>query len=88
MVVLRTRPNDLAVTRFGFAIGKRLGGAVVRNSIRRRIREVLRRLDVVPGYDVVVIGRQPILEASYGDLQAGLTQALHRARLLAAPSAG
>ena len=53
VIALRTGGNEL---RFGISTGKRLGGAVVRNRIRRRIREVLRRGEWKggQGFDVVV----------------------------------
>lgn len=88
MVVLRIRPNGLPNTRFGFAVGKRLGKAVIRNRTKRRLREILRQADIVPGFDVVVIARAPAVSASYGDLKEGLIQVLQRARLLAPAGAG
>ncbi len=81
--MVRTRPNGLDVSRFGFAIGKRLGKAVVRNLIRRRLREILRQTRVVPGFDLVIIGRPPVVSATYAALREGLLQVLQRAKLLA-----
>jgi len=83
LLVVRTRPNGLDVSRFGFAIGKRLGKAVVRNLIRRRLREILRQTRVVPGFDLVIIGRPPVVSATYAALREGLLQVLQRAKLLA-----
>ena len=60
LLVVRVRDNGMEVTRFGFVTGKAVGGAVVRNRVKRRLREAARRLDVVPGLDVVVgAGRPP-----------------------------
>ena len=42
LLVARFRRTDLEATRFGLSTGRRLGGAVVRNRVRRRIREALR----------------------------------------------
>jgi len=81
-LVVRTHPNGLDVSRFGFAIGKRLGKAVVRNRMRRRLREILRQTRVAPGFDLVIIGRQPAVDAPYAALREGLLQVLRRARLL------
>lgn len=81
--VVRVRPNPEAVpSRLGFAIGKRLGSAVRRNRIRRRIRAILRELPVKDGADVVVIARRGAREASYADLRASLRQLLDQAGLL------
>jgi ribonuclease P protein component len=50
------RANALPLSRFGFSIKKALGGAVVRNRIRRRLREMVRthRQEIPPGWDVVM----------------------------------
>ena len=80
--VARTHPllvgrfvrTDLDQTRFGFATGKRLGGAVVRNRARRRIREVLRVMapSFQPGWDVLIIARPAIVEADQDALVGAL----------------
>jgi ribonuclease P protein component len=50
------RANALPLSRFGFSIKKALGGAVVRNRIRRRLREMVRthRQEIPAGWDVVM----------------------------------
>ena len=55
------RPNGLPYSRFGSSVKRALGGAVVRNRIRRRIREILRlhRQEIAPGWDVVIHPRLP-----------------------------
>lgn len=67
--------------RFGFTITKALGGAVVRNRIRRRLRAAL--LEVAPvaaqdGMDYVVIARQPAATRPFEDLKKDLEHALQR----------
>lgn len=71
--------------RVGFIVGKRVGGAVVRNRVRRRLREIMRhRLRVLlPGWDLVVIARPPAADATSADLARDLGALLRRARLLA-----
>ena len=57
--------------RFGFTITRKLGGAVVRNRIRRRLREALRILDAgLPqaDFDYVVVARKSAAERSFADL--------------------
>ena len=44
LVVLRYAPNDLDTMRAGYAVSKRVGGAVRRNSVKRRLREAVRKL--------------------------------------------
>ena len=67
--------------RFGFAISSRLGGAVVRNRIRRRLRESARRLNrdqQCRGLDVVVVARPGAAEADFTALDAVLSRLLRR----------
>jgi len=67
-------------TRFGISTGRRLGGAVVRNRIRRRIRECLRTLAprVVPGFDILLVARQGSVTASQDDLATTLERLLRQ----------
>jgi len=55
--------------RLGIAVPKRIGGAVTRNRIKRRLREVWRELlpDVPPGADYVLLARAPLAEAEGRD---------------------
>ncbi len=83
LLALRRTPNGLEVTRWGFAVGKRLSKrAVVRNRTKRRLREAARVIPVVPGYDVIVTARQGATEAPFAELRAALLALLKRARLL------
>jgi len=78
LLVGRFVRNDLDQTRFGFATGKRLGGAVVRNRVRRRIREALRVMapSFQPGWDVLIIARPAIVEADQDALVGALRRVL------------
>lgn len=67
--------------RVGFTTTKKLGNAVVRNRIRRRLREIVRlQLEGLArtGHDYVVIGRSPALTRPFPDLATDLTSALKR----------
>jgi len=57
-------PNALETGRLGIAATKKLGGAVQRNRAKRLIREVFRRNNIAPGFDVVVVPRRELLDAS------------------------
>jgi len=81
-VVLRVLPNGGEATRWGFAVGKRLSKkAVVRNRLRRQLREASRQLRVAEGFDIVVTARPKALEASFADLREALRRAAGRAGL-------
>lgn len=81
MVVSADR-NELAVSRFGFVVSRRIGKAAVRNRVKRRLREAVRHHlhEVPPGWDVVVLARAPIVEARFSEIENALAQLLARAR--------
>jgi ribonuclease P protein component len=84
LLVICTLPNGLPYSRFGFSINARLGGAVVRNRLKRCLREALRlRLAMIEtGWDLVVIARRPILCADTHQMDAACARLLRRAHLL------
>lgn len=84
LLVICVLPNALPYSRFGFSINARLGGAVVRNRLKRRLREMIRlRLPLMEaGGDVVVIARRPILCADTHQMDAACARLLRRAHLL------
>ncbi|MEA3338227.1 MAG: ribonuclease P protein component [Chloroflexota bacterium] len=88
LMVVCVLPNNLDTSRFGFSVSKRVGKAVVRNRVRRRIREVvrLRQHQIAPGWDIVFIARSPIARANYGEVELTCDRLLDRAGLwLAVP---
>jgi ribonuclease P protein component len=70
------RANQLPVSRFGFSIKKALGGAVVRNRIRRRIREIVRchRSEIPSGWDIVIHPKSSVARAEFVALTADLVR--------------
>ncbi len=84
LLVLFAAPSELPATRLGVSVGKRVGNAVVRNRVRRRLREAvrLRRPDLRPGHDLVFIARPASAEADWPALRAAAEQLLRRARIL------
>ncbi|MFH1560498.1 MAG: ribonuclease P protein component [Chloroflexota bacterium] len=69
--------------RFGFTVGKRTGNAVVRNTIKRRLREAVRHTPVKSGWDIIFIARGRARSADYHQLKASVRGLLRRADLLA-----
>jgi ribonuclease P protein component len=88
LVVLKTMPNGLEFNRYGFVAGKRLGKAVVRNRVKRLLREVARATPTKSGWDLVFIARSQTAMASYHELEASVTGLLRRARILAEKEIG
>ena len=82
LLVLKILPNGLDRSRFAFLAGKRLGNAVVRNKVRRRLREIVRLIQVKSGWDVVVIARNRAIDSDYQRLKQATESLLRRASLL------
>jgi ribonuclease P protein component len=82
LLVLRLLPNDLPYSRYGFAVSKSVGKAVVRNLVRRRLREGVRTLLVQPGWDIVIIARPKAAAADFHALRRTVVGLLSRAKLL------
>jgi ribonuclease P protein component len=86
-LIVSVAPNQLPHNRYGFVIGKRLGTAVVRIRIRRRLREVMRHLhpNIVQGYDIAIIARDPIVGQPYQALYEAVVSTLQKAKLWKLP---
>lgn len=75
--------GDGGPPRVGFTVTKKVGNAVVRNRVRRRLREAVRvhaAGDMAPGNDYVIVGRDDILSAQFGDIAAELTRRIRARR--------
>lgn len=72
-----------APARIGFSVTKRVGNAVIRNRIKRRLREAIRRalVDLPPGWDIVLVARSAAATADYATLNTTVRELLARARL-------
>jgi ribonuclease P protein component len=72
------RANQGPHSRFGFSIKKELGGAVVRNRMRRRMREIVRchRLEIPAGWDIVIHPKKAVAQAEFATLAADLLRLL------------
>ncbi len=86
-LVLVTLSNDLPYSRFGFVVGKRVGKAVLRNRIKRRMREaVAARLSrIPPGWDIVLVARTGIVGADFWSIAETLDALLVRAGITTQP---
>jgi ribonuclease P protein component len=83
LVILKALSNGLEWNRYGFVVSKRLGKAVVRNRVKRLLREVARAIPAKSGWDMVLIARSPAAAASYHELKASVAGLMHRAKILA-----
>lgn len=74
--------TDADITRVGFSVSKQVGGAVTRNRVKRRLRTIVRSLEWVPGFDLVIVARTGADSVSYGELQGIVVQNARKLKLL------
>lgn len=82
---LKVAKNELPVSRFAVVVGlKASKRAVVRNTAKRRVREAVRALlpQIAPGYDVLILGRQKLTQATFAEVSATLRFALEKTGLV------
>ena len=82
LVVMKALPNGLSLSRYGFSVSRRVGKAVVRNRVKRLLREVLRLTPLLPGWDIIFIARPLAASADYTNLEKSVKGLLRRARVL------
>jgi ribonuclease P protein component len=80
MFTARFLRTGLETTRFGLSTSRRIGGAVDRNRVRRRLREVLRGMVPMlqPGWDILIIARPAIVGSDHDTLVGALHRTLVR----------
>ena len=83
-LVLYARANRTATNRVGITASKKLGHAVVRNRVRRRLREIYRLNEdkFAPGWDIVVVARSRCIEANFNKLTAAYLSLAEKAGIL------
>jgi len=72
--------------RVGLSVGKKIGNAVMRNKIKRYLRESFISLedDIISELDLVIIARNPTAHMNYHQIKKSLTHLLHKERLFKA----
>ena len=76
---------DLPVVRVGFTVSRKVGNAVARNRVRRRLREIARMIipeQAQTDLDYVLVGRQGALARDFAKLRQELVEALKRLKAL------
>ncbi len=81
-LVVKAIANQLDFSRFGFSVNKGLGRAVVRNHVRRLLKEIARAEPIKSGWDIVFIARPGAANADYHILKRSVEKLLSGARLL------
>ena len=76
-MVVYCRRNRAGENRLGYTVSTKLGGAVVRNRVRRRLREIyrLREPELKQGWDIVVVARMKCVKGEYKKIDAAFFSA-------------
>jgi len=82
LIVMKVLPNEYEFNRYGFSVTKNIGKAVVRNRVRRLLREISRATPIKPGWDIVFIARPAAVTADYHGLRKSVETLLLRAHLI------
>lgn len=81
LLICYASPADgIGLPRIGIAVGRHVGNAVVRNQVKRRIREAVRSFygKIQPGVDLVLIARPAASKAAYADLARAVDSLIER----------
>lgn len=83
-LVLYAQKNRAGGNRVGITVSKKLGKAVVRNRVRRRLREVYRLNEdrFLPGWDIVIVARSRCIGADFGKLTKAYLSLAEKAGIL------
>jgi ribonuclease P protein component len=79
-MTLFARATQEPVARLGIAATRKIGGAVVRNRAKRRVRELFQRQKPSAGLDIIVVPRREFLDAPFDSLQREFGALLERVR--------
>lgn len=84
LVIYYIKKQEQNHFRVGLSVGKKIGNAVTRNRIKRYLRQAFHELEkeLLPGYDMIIIARQPTKQMEFKEVKSSLIHLLSRERLL------
>lgn len=83
-LVVYARPNRSERNRLGVTVSTKLGKAIIRNRVRRRLREIYRltQPEMKQGYDVVIVARTRAVTAMYPELERAFRKSCEKLELM------
>jgi ribonuclease P protein component len=82
LLVVKALPNGTSLSRYGFSVSKRVGKSVIRNKVKRLLREIVRLTPIRPGWDIIFIAYHSAATADYTNLEKSVKELLSRAKLM------
>ncbi|UOQ95524.1 ribonuclease P protein component [Halobacillus shinanisalinarum] len=84
LVLYYLKKEDQQHFRIGLSVSKKIGSAVVRNQIKRYLRQAFHELEgeIISHYDFVIIARKPTHQMEFNEIKSSLTHVLSRSKLL------
>ena len=82
LLVMTVMQNQLDVTRVGFSVGKRVGNSVLRNKVKRRLRDIVRHTSICKGWDVVVAVRSGSFDPNFKNLSDSFNYLSNRLNII------
>ncbi len=81
-VVYKKQNDDINHFRFAISVPKKYGNAVMRNLMKRRIREIVRKNQFIKNVDVFIITKPKAIDLTFQEIQASLEKLFARAKIL------
>lgn len=83
-VLYTLKKQEVEHFRMGISVSKKVGNAVVRNRMRRVVKEIVRSLapQIVPHYDMVIVVRKAALDMDFEQLRSSVIHVMRRASML------
>lgn len=80
--IIYVEKKEMSVYKFGFSVGKKIGNAVIRNKIRRRLKNILDKKDYKNDFNCIIIVGKGILSRTFEEMDVNLIKAMEKLNLI------